>query len=74
MVSGQIVNLLIEFKSRLHPQHTKGGAMKTRIKLRIPVAPPSRRHKTAKDYDRKGLKKALRQETKSDEPEKEENP
>lgn len=32
----------------------KGGKKKS--KLRIPVAKPSRRHKTVKDYDRKGNK------------------
>lgn len=28
-----------------------------KIKPRIPVAPPSKRHKSVKDYDRKNLKK-----------------
>lgn len=39
----------------------KGGVMKTRIKLRIPVAPPSRRHRSKKDYDRKEVRKVVRE-------------
>ncbi len=30
---------------------------KTRVKLRIPIAPPGKRHKSLKDYDRKREKK-----------------
>ena len=29
-----------------------------KVKPRIPVAPPSKRHKSAKDYDRKALRHA----------------
>lgn len=34
-----------------------------RPKRRIPVAPPGKRHKTKKDYDRKREKKVVQDET-----------
>lgn len=37
-----------------------GSALRAASKIRVPVAPPGSRHKSARDYDRKAGKQAMR--------------